>query len=326
MPQVLPSAAHDPSHPSHPSLAVPRPLALHEVSGELGRFGSGPIAVESTGQTTVPPPGQLDQSTSPSISLRAPSQTGASPRMTGPNVADTSPHVLRKAPSSRSVRRVAWVLGAIAFVSLGSIAATLMVLRSEREATKVEAGPPTQELENGVEPSGSEGGNETPKIEGHGGVVPGPTEQPATPDHAIEAADAIEADPAAAPNDAIEPVVVIEPKTELEPTDDAPEPADDQPTAEAPSPTKRPLYLTQPCIDRRARAQAALDARAWKELLSATSKASCWPLTEQDARRGMRVLAYLDLGDLDACIASGKGVKDKKTREAVKTCEELRGP
>jgi serine/threonine protein kinase len=343
VPQVLPSAAHDSSYPSHPSLAVPRPLAASDVSGELGRgFASGPIAVDTTGQSTVPPPGQLDQTTSPSISLRASSQTGSSTRMTGPNAADTSPHRLRSPSASRSARPLALVLGAIALVSVGSIAATLAVLRGGNDAPSVEDSNP-QEIQEVAVPATSRDESE-PDTPGSGtdreveaNAVPTPSEAATPlddPSRDTSAAGPIEgtvvvSDVVIEPNDVIEPDETSEPDDASQP-DDASEPddeelADEQPTDDAPSPTtKRPAHLTQPCIDRRARAQAALHARAWKDLLSATSKAWCWPLAEQDARRGMRVWAHLELGDLDACIASGRGVKDKKTREAVKTCEELR--
>lgn len=290
--------------------------------------------MDGTGQTTVPPPGQLDHTTSPSISLRVSSQTGSSKRMTGANAVDTSPHVLGSPSAPRSIRTFALALGAIALVSVGSIAATLAVLRSGSGESGAGA-ENLQEIREVTAPATSRDESEkvTPGNRVEAGAARTSSEAAApldVPSRGTPAAGTVEdalavPGPAIEPDDAIELPDEIEPDAEPEPADAAPAPAGEEPDADAASPTtKRPQHLTQPCIDRRAKAQAALGARAWKDLLAATSKAWCWPLAEQDARRRMRVLAYLDLGNFDACIASGRGVKDKQTREAVKTCEELR--
>lgn len=327
----LPAAAHDPSHHSHPSIAVPRPLAGHDVSGVLGPgSASGPIVLGGSGESTRPPLGQLDHPTSPSISLRAPSQTGRSARLTGPITADTSPHHL-SGVAPRPVRRVAWVLGAIALVSAASIGATLMVLREDAEAPRSAA----SSMETA--PSSIESSSRAASDAAQAPAVPAPDPRPAHPPAPVpapsepvaplpvptpsEPAAATMVEPSEASPDATDTSDI---DIEVEADDPVAETSDDEPVEDPSSADKRPKHATRACIDRRARAEAALAGRDFKGLLAATSKASCWALAEQAARRGMRVQAYADLGRFDECIAAGRGVTSPQIRATVKTCEEQR--
>jgi len=306
VPMPLPSAAYDSSYPSYPSIAAPRSLPGHDVSGELG-WGpaSGPVLLGSSGESTRPPPGQPDQPTSPSISLRASSQTGRSARFTGPIIVETSPH--RVGTPARPVQGAGWVLGAITLVSVASIGLTLMVLRDGAEAPRMDA-------------SGRAAEQAEPEL-GHGEPVAPPVEPPdgpATPLAAATTPEPSEASPD--PTDPSDDVIELD--------DSVPEPSADEPIEGSPSTAakdqKDPRHITQACVDRRARAETALTGRDWKGLLSATSMASCWPQAEQAARRGMRVQAYADLGQFDECIAAGRGVTSPQIRAAMKTCEEQR--
>jgi hypothetical protein len=266
--------------------------------------------------------------------MRAPSQTGSSKRVTGP-IADTSPHHLRTAQRPNPTRRVALVLVAAAVISVISSGVALLVFRpgneeasadSTEKTPSVEVTHPTpaesDEAEKGksAEPEAEPEPEPEPKPEAEPEPVPGesavppvvnavpPTEAATGSTGATDSTDD-SADPTTASSDDGEPVLV----------DDEEAQPKDNPWS------KRPMYLMQTCVDRRARAQAALDARKWKDVLSATGVAACWSMAEQGVRRGMRVQAYLDLGEFEKCIASGRGVDDKQIRAAVKICEERRG-
>lgn len=97
-----------------------------------------------------------------------------------------------------------------------------------------------------------------------------------------------------------------------------------EPTPAEPVAKSRPYKSTE-CVDRRKKAEAAQGARKWREVLSTTSVSSCWSPGSQSKRRGLRVMAHLQLREFAKCVRAGRGIKDPKIKNAVAICERQQG-
>lgn len=274
---------------------------------------SGPILFGHERESTHPPPGQVDQSTAPLLLLTQPTGVGSESQHSGAMMADTSVHHVEPFATPSPKRQVGLMLGVFLLVSVASVVGTLTMLASEAEPV-AKSSVTVAPTKKAIEPAKTgEPQQPTPEPSPPKDVIatpPIPAASAETPMSSGDGRPAVEAAPG-------QDRVASDVKGSHRESEGPPGGSERGATA------KHPMHLTQACVERRERAAKALKDLAWRDVLSATSVAACWPTAEQDERRSMRVMAYLDLGEFEKCVATGRGAQDKQTQNDVKRCKEL---
>jgi len=75
------------------------------------------------------------------------------------------------------------------------------------------------------------------------------------------------------------------------------------------------------CAAIRKRAKQSADSYEWSAVIDATRTAACWKSTRTQ-RTDLRVEAFLNLGQLDRCVAEAKNSSSARARETAKTCRD----
>ena len=122
--------------------------------------------------------------------------------------------------------------------------------------------------------------------------------------------------PSAAPH-VVEPTPPRAPEPASEPPAPLPQPS--PPEAKAPAPPRVSLADSPRCVEDRKTAEAAVDDKAWADVLEATGKARCW--RQRDTWRHLRMRAFHGLGRYSECVAAAGKSQQRLIVRRRRLCE-----